>query len=46
MILIDCPCCEAKLITSLPVPATLRCDECAVIVDVTDAAAHEVALAA
>ncbi|MBI3746176.1 MAG: hypothetical protein HY264_06560 [Chloroflexi bacterium] len=38
MILIDCPSCEAPITADAPVPGSLRCDDCAVAWDVTDAA--------
>jgi hypothetical protein len=37
MILIDCPACDAPVATSLPLPDAIRCDDCAVTWEVTDA---------
>ena len=36
MILIDCPACDAPVATSLPLPDAVRCDDCAVVWEVTD----------
>ena len=46
MILIERPCCTALLAIDLPIPDSLRCDECATTWDVVDAVADESLLAA
>ena len=42
MILIDCPSCEASMATSMPIPDAVRCEDCAVVWDVTDPDLDEV----
>ena len=46
MINIECPACEAHLVTNLPLPDALRCDDCAVTWDLTDAEPQVTELAA
>lgn len=46
MILIEHPCCAALMTIDLPIPDSLRCDDCATIWDVVDAVAEEALLAA
>ena len=46
MILIDRPCCDTPMATEMPLPDTLRCEDCATTWDVRDAAPAEVLLAA
>ena len=46
MILIERPCCTAPMAIELPIPDSLRCDDCATTWDVVDAVAEEALLAA
>jgi hypothetical protein len=36
MTTIDCPSCDHPLPVDLPLPATIRCDDCAVVVETAD----------
>lgn len=46
MILIDRPCCDTPMAIEMPIPDTLRCDDCATTWDVADDAPAEARLAA
>lgn len=46
MIHIDRPCCDTPLATSLPLPDTLRCEDCSVTWTTTDPEPESVHLAA
>ena len=46
MILIERPCCETPMAIELPIPDSLRCEDCATTWNVADAAPLEARLAA
>ena len=46
MIIIERPCCDSPMAVDLPIPDSLRCEECATTWDVADAAPVETRLAA
>lgn len=46
MIHINRPCCDAPLVTEMPLPDTLRCEDCATSWTVTDPEPEDAQLAA
>jgi hypothetical protein len=46
MVHTDRPCCDAPLVTEMPLPDTLRCEDCAVTWTITDPEPDRAQLAA